>query len=497
MSLIDLSFQSFSDAAEANIALDDERSGWLLFARWLETGRRSGVSAVSGEKAGVAMKSVSRIATALAGLVLALGAAGAYGQTEAAPAPSPEISQRLRELEKEVEQLRGELAALKQAGGSATTTSTATATAQNLVAAQAPASGTPSEPSLAGLLGPTTFSGFVDLYYGQNFNNPASRTSSLRAFDLATNQFGLNLVELVADKPPDPNNSRTGYHIALGFGQAMNVINGADPGGLGFGQYLKEAYFSYLAPVGKGLQVDVGKFVTPHGAEVIETKDNWNYSRGLLFSYAIPFYHFGMRAKYTFNDKYALSGFFVNGWNNVVDNNTGKTYGVGFSWNPSKKFGLIQNYMAGPEEADVNSNWRQLSDTVVTISPTSKLSFIVNFDYGRGDRIATVSKPVYWTGAAGYVRYALSERSAIATRYEYYDDKFGVTTGGFLNPTPQHLHEFTQTFEHTVAHHILTRFEFRRDMSNQPVFVKGSTPVMAQNTATAGLIFTFDSREGK
>jgi hypothetical protein len=48
-----------------------------------------------------------------------------------------------------------------------------------------------------------------------------------------------------------------------------------------------------------------------------------------------------------------------------------------------------------------------------------------------------------------------------------------------------------------VAHHILTRFEFRRDMSNQPVFTKGSTPVMAQNTATAGLVFTFDSREAK
>jgi hypothetical protein len=100
--------------------------------------------------------------------------------------------------------------------------------------------------------------------------------------------------------------------------------------------------------VGKGLQVDVGKFVTPHGAEVIETKDNWNYSRGILFSFAIPYYHFGMRAKYAFNDKYALTGFFVNGWNNVVDNNTGKTYGMSFAWTPNKKFGIIQNYMACP-----------------------------------------------------------------------------------------------------------------------------------------------------
>ncbi len=352
-------------------------------------------------------------------------------------------------------------------------------------------------PSMASLLGPTSLSGFVDVYYGQNFNNPGTRNSSLRAFDFNSNQFGLNLVELVADKQPDANNSRTGYHIALGFGQAMNVVNGTDPGGLSFDQYLKEAYFSYLAPVGKGLQVDVGKFVTPHGAEVIETKDNWNYSRGLLFTYAIPFYHFGMRARYSFNEKYAVSGFFVNGWNNIVDNNTGKTYGAGFSWNPNRKFGITQNYMAGPEQANINRNWRQLSDTVVTYSPTGRLSFIVNYDYGRGDRLATLSRPVFWTGAAGYVRYILNGQNAIATRYEYYDDKNGVTTGGFANPTPQHLHEFTETYEHLLAHHILTRLEFRRDMSNQPVFAKGTTPVMSQNTATAGLVFMFDSREAK
>ena len=39
--------------------------------------------------------------------------------------------------------------------------------------------------------------------------------------------------------------------------------------------------------------MDFGKFVTSAGAEVIESKDNWNYSRSLLFAYAIPYWHFG------------------------------------------------------------------------------------------------------------------------------------------------------------------------------------------------------------
>src|SRR2546426_8090921 len=342
------------------------------------------------------------------------------------PAPS-EISQRMQELEKQVSDLRSELAALKQNDSMASNTKTPTPTEvpQSNLVTTAPATTSPTPAmSIASLLGPTSVSGFVDTYYNYNSNQPSSRTNGFRSFDVASNQFALNLVELVVDKTPDPANSRTGYHIALGFGQAINAVNGSDPGGLGFDQYLKEAYFSYLAPVGKGLQIDAGKFVTPHGAEVIETKDNWNYSRGLLFSWAIPYYHFGARAKYAFNDKYSLTGFFVNGWNNVVDNNTGKTYGMSFAWTPSKKFGIVQNYMAGPEQTDINSNWRQLSDTVITYSPTSKLSFMVNGDYGRGDRFSDgeggFSKPVYWTGVAGYVKYAFTGSSAFGGRYEYY-----------------------------------------------------------------------------
>jgi hypothetical protein len=331
------------------------------------------------------------------------------------------------------------------------------------------------------------------MYYGYNANQPASRSNGFRFFDAQANQFALNLVELVVDKAPDAAASRTGYHIALGFGQAINAINASDPGGLGFDQYLKEAYFSYLAPVGKGLQVDFGKYATPAGAEVIETKDNWNYSRGLLFNYAVPLYHFGMRAKYTFNDKYSVTGFVMNGWNNVVDNNTGKTYGMSVGWNPTKKLSIVENYLAGPEQASNNSDWRQLSDTVITYSPTSKLSFMVNGDYGRGDRIVGLARPVFWTGVAGYVKYAVNPKYTFATRYEYFNDHDGFTTGA-----AQHLNGFTGTFEHTIASHILTRLEYRRDMSNQPTFVKGaSTPVKAQDTATAGLIFMFDSREAK
>src|SRR5437588_1296456 len=309
------------------------------------------------------MKSYYRIGILLCSFSLTT-ALLSRAQTDTSAAKSVELTSRVEELQRELDDMRAQLAALKE-----TPTHPASSSPSG-TSSLAPSS---SSTSLASLLGPTSLSGFVDMYYGYNANQPVSRTNSFRSFDALSNQFALNLVELVVDKTPEVTNSRTGYHIALGYGQAINAVNGSDPGGLGFDQYLKEAYFSYLAPVGKGLQVDLGKFVTPAGAEVIETKDNWNYSRGILFNYAIPFYHFGMRAKYTFNNKYSVTGYVVNGWNNIVENNTGKTYGMSFGWNATKKISIAQNYMAGPEQGNNNSNWRQLWDTAVTYSPTSKL----------------------------------------------------------------------------------------------------------------------------
>ena len=466
------------------------------------------------------------------------------------PPPSPEaaktaeINDEIEALQKKIDDLQSELQQLKSkqseasppatlsapapsasAAPSAPTATVATAAPSTSGTPPAAAAGTPAPAALpkgsgqetaagatptsapttlSSLLGSTTFGGFVDGYYAYNFDHPqitsigntvlagngGSRFTSYRAFDAPYQAFTLNMIELIADKPPDASNGRLGYHVALGFGNAMNVVNSTDPGGLGFAQYLKEGYLSYMAPVGKGLQFDFGKFVTQHGAEVIESKDNWNYSRSLLFTYAIPFYHFGLRTKYVVNDKYNFSVYVVNGWNNLVNNNTGATLGLQLGWNPTKKWAVVQNYMVGPEESNNTSNVRQLWDTVVTYNATSKLSLMANGDYGRGDRGTTFPGVAFWTGGAGYIRYAFNDKYALAGRYEYYDDPQGFTTG-----TAQHLNEVTGTFERTIAHHLITRFEFRRDVSNLPSFLKGSSPIDNQNAVELGLIYAFDSKE--
>src|SRR5256714_212565 len=92
---------------------------------------------------------------------------------------------------------------------------------------------------------------------------------------------------------------------------------------------LQQAFVTYIAPIGSGLRFDVGKYVTHLGYEVIEGYDGYgdNYSRSILFGYAIPFTHTGLKASYGFSSKVAAMFEVVNGWDLVRDNNLSKSFG--------------------------------------------------------------------------------------------------------------------------------------------------------------------------
>ncbi len=51
-------------------------------------------------------------------------------------------------------------------------------------------------------------------------------------------------------------------------------------------------------PVGNGLVVKFGRFVTPLSAEVIDATGNAFYSHSFLFNYASPFTHVGVKLDY-------------------------------------------------------------------------------------------------------------------------------------------------------------------------------------------------------
>ena len=322
------------------------------------------------------------------------------------------------------------------------------------------------------------FVGTLDGYYGYNFNKPGSGKNLYRNFDINHNQYSLNYAELSIEQKPGP----VGYRADIGFGDAATLVHSGEPAGADIYRYLQQAYVSAAR---NKVQVDFGKFVTQHGAEVIETKDNWNYSRSLLFAWAIPYYHFGTRVTLTANDKLTLGGYVVNVWNNVVDNNQGKTVGVQAVVKPASKLSWVQNYMAGKEQAGKNADAvRHLVDSTLTVDVTPKLSLMANYDYGmdRSDRAR-----VKWQGIALYGRVSPTPRLKLIPRIEWFEDPEGFTTG-----TAQKLKEGTFTAEISVAEGMFLRGEYRYDWSDTSVFERNPKGTMShQSTLLLGVVYTY------
>ncbi|MGA2186798.1 MAG: outer membrane beta-barrel protein, partial [Bryobacteraceae bacterium] len=187
-------------------------------------------------------------------------------------------------------------------------------------AAQTPAPAPAPSPTWS--IGPIDFSGLIDGYYSANLNSPSTRTNQLYNFDVQSQQFSLNMAKLSLSHSPDP----VGFQVDFGFGKAFTIVHSGESEPQIF-QYLEQAYVSFKPPKAKGLEIDFGEFVTTAGAEVIESNANWNYSRSLLFAWAIPYYHFGLRTSFPVGKHFSGGVQVVNGWNNIEDNNSGKTLG--------------------------------------------------------------------------------------------------------------------------------------------------------------------------
>jgi Putative beta-barrel porin-2, OmpL-like. bbp2 len=324
--------------------------------------------------------------------------------------------------------------------------------------------------------------GLVDGYYTWSSNKTGPQ---LYNFNVNHNNFTLSYVELALAKSVTEQ-SRAGFRVDFGAGDTADLVDSFEPGGTDYLKYVQQAYVSYLVPAGKGLTVDFGKFVTPIGGEVIESKDNFNYSRGILFAWAIPYYHMGARVGYAVNDKVSVTGFLVNGWNNVIDNNGAKTVAGSVTVKPNDKTSIIGNYMVGKEQTP-DDGTRNLFDVVVSYSATDKVSVLGNFDYGH-DKVG--SDAVNWSGLALGVKYQANDAWAFSPRYEIFKDSDGFSTG-----TVQTLQEITLTGEYKTPEGLIARFEFRNDFSGERFFEKASGAMSkTQPTLTFALIYAFSNK---
>jgi hypothetical protein len=368
----------------------------------------------------------------------------------------------------------------------------------------------------------TTINLGLDSYYEYNFNHPVGRVNLLRAYDVLSNNFSLNQASVIFDHPPDAAAGRRwGGRLDLQFGQATDTSQGnpANEPRPDIYRNIFQAYGTYIVPVGKGVDVDFGKWGSSLGIEGNYTKDQMNYSRAYWFSF-LPFYHMGFRASYPVSDRFTVNYWVVNGTNQAEATNGFKDELFGFTAKPQKSVTWTMNYYLGQDHPDrtpasncgpipvqpglcfvairpAPDGRTHIFDSYVTWQTTAKLTLQIEGDYEierlwKNAAPGESSTPSVVAGGAAYARYQFTPKLALAARGEYMSDS------GLFSGINQDLKETTVTFDYNLGDGFLTRYEWRRDFSNQPSFLTDVQGLLTkqQNTATIGLIWWWGRKQG-
>jgi hypothetical protein len=334
--------------------------------------------------------------------------------------------------------------------------------------------------------------GFVTASYSYNTNRPPSGTNRFRVFDFDDNTFKVDVAELVIQKAV-AKPGETGFRLDAVAGGSIPRVSAAaglfrDSSGKAQDFDLQQAFVSTIVPFGSGLRVDVGKFVTHHGYEVIEGYDstNDNATHSFLFGYAIPFTHTGIRAGYTFSDRISAMVMLANGWDNVKDNNTGKSFGAQVTWTPAKPVTVVANYMVGPERDGNDHDLRHMVDVNAQWKISDQTALTVDVVYGSEPNAVTQGETAMWNGIVGYARFGLTDTFALILRGELFNDRDGARTG-----VAQKLKAVTLTPEFKVSSHFVVRADLRVDWSNQDSFEKKEGFTSSQPTGLLNVIYLF------
>jgi len=289
-----------------------------------------------------------------------------------------------------------------------------------------------------------TIGGHVEASWTYNFQDPDSDVNPGRAFDFEHNDVTMNQLSLFVERAVDPSKQK------FDIGGKVEGIFGSDAGLIhanGLTDWydgprnpenqidLTQLYVDFAIPLGNGLLVRVGKFVTPLNQEVINPEGNSLYSHSFLFTFSAPFTQTGILASYNLTDQWSVTAGITRGWDQAFEDNNDAIDFLGqVKWAASKDTTVILNLSVGPQRTNNNDDYRVVVDLVASHTVSDQLAIAVNADFGWEDNASVNSSgfltgdTAYWWGIAGYAGYKINDNFALNGRIEWFRDDDGSRT---------------------------------------------------------------------
>jgi hypothetical protein len=356
---------------------------------------------------------------------------------------------------------------------------------------------------------PLAIGGYVEAYYQWNFRDPSSGITAARGFDNRHDSLTLSNAQVEARW----DDGRVFGRLALQVGATPSSYYLAEPSLAGapgvnasdgaLWKYLQEALLGYRLPVGRGLELSAGLYLSPIGPEQLAVRDDWSWSRSNLF-FALPYYHAGLRATARLFEPWSLTLAVCNGWNSVVDANAQKSLSLQLSRaGPELSISLL--YFGGmerPAGAPEGRPWRHLFDAHATWRVTRRLALLLHVDAGLEPGTFGVAA---WGAVALYARLQVLEPLWIAVRGDFFRERVPSSAEGRARPifwTVPWVSSQTLTVELRPREGLSLRLELRHDQAAAELYFGGAVQGdgraspwranrRAQDTLTLGAVAWF------
>jgi hypothetical protein len=343
------------------------------------------------------------------------------------------------------------------------------------------------QPASLLVMGPVTWSLYVDTYFAWQFQQPIDHTIFPTTTAPRHDEVSLNLAYVGLDV--------TGLDGPIGrlyvqYGSNVNTVAGQDVSSTrgfflnnGFLQYIEQAAAGWHFHELHGINAELGIFPSYIGLESYLPEENWCYTHAFLAD-ATPYYFFGFRGQVYPAQDLKIELWAVNGWQTFGNWHEAPSGGYFWNWRPNGWSSIANAAYVGQGGVGDAGSLRVYADSNIQLKyfdqPKAKvlqwMAFSLVGDIGYEQRSNAPSGTM--GGFTLTNRWEWTERFKTSLRVDYLYDatqaispKFPV--GAFypwLGTNPFSAGGVTATFDYWPSPWLVTRLEYAHRVANQPIF---------------------------
>lgn len=271
-------------------------------------------------------------------------------------------------------------------------------------------------------IGKVTVGGYVDTYYGFDFNQPKDSDRPYCVSSPRHNEVNINLAYVDIQY----KNERIRCRLVPGFGTYINSNYAAEKGSL---KNIVEANAGVKIFKDRNIWIDAGVLGSPYTNESAISKDHLMYTRSFAPEY-VPYYLAGVKLSAPLSPKLNCYLYVLNGWQQISDVNNPLSVGTQLEYRPNNKALINWNTYVGDENsiATPKNGIRYFSDVYLIYNPEGKIS-ITSCVYAGLQKLRDSTgkqSESYWWQANFIARYKINPKVSLSGRVEYFKDPGSV-----------------------------------------------------------------------